>query len=228
MSDKKYEFTGETKFVFGVTLEAHTCGASDRFIEAGTIGGWISSGLIFPAMRGCTAVRWCQRWRVYGDALVYGDARVSAMRRCPAMRGCPATRRCAARVSGNARVYGDARVSGDAQVSGDAWVSGDARVYGNAWVYGDAQVYGDARVYGDAQVYGNARVSKPSLSPPAQTVTFTLTHKGNNAPRIAAGCRFFTMKGRASIGPGAQELRSARRQIQSSITSRRMNLPRAH
>ena len=153
MSDKKYEFTGETKIVFGVTLKRIRAVRAIGFIEAGTIGGWISSEANLS--------------QVYGNAWVYGSA----------------------------LVYGDARVSGDARVYGDALVYGSARVYGNAWVYGNARVSGNAQVYGDAWVYGNARVSKPIVvATRSDGYTFTLTHQGKNAPRIAAGCRFFTMK----------------------------------
>ena len=123
MSDKKYEFTGETKIVFGVTLKRIRAVRAIGFIAAGTLGGWISS-----------------------------EANLS-------------------------------------QVSGDAWVSGDAQVSG------DARVYGTARVYGNAWVSGKARVSKPIVvATRSDGYTFTLTHQGKNAPRIAAGCRFFTMK----------------------------------
>jgi len=201
MSDKKYEFTGETKIVFGVTLKRIRAVRAIGFTEAGTIGGWISSEANLSQVSGNTWVSGDAQvsgnaWvsgdaRVYGnaqvsgDAWVYGDARVSGD----------------AQVYGNARVYGDAQVYGDAWVYGNTWVSGDAQVYGNARVYGDAQVYGDAwvygnaRVYGNAQVSGNARVSKPIVvATRSDGYTFTLTHQGKNAPRIAAGRRFFTMK----------------------------------
>jgi len=171
MSDKKYEFTGETKIVFGVTLKRIRAVRAIGFTEAGTIGGWISSEANLSQVSGNT-------W-VSGDAQVSGNAWVSGD----------------ARVYGNAQVSGDAWVYGDARVSGDAQVYGNARVYGDAQVYGDAWVYGNARVYGNAQVSGNARVSKPIVvATRSDGYTFTLTHQGKNAPRIAAGRRFFTMK----------------------------------
>ena len=148
MSNKRWEFTGETKIHFGITLKRIR--ASEEFrlkcgiiISKGKLGGWIEkesnlSGNAWvdgDAMVSGGAMVSGNAW-VDGDAMVYGNAWVY----------------------GNARVYGDSRVYGDAMVSGDAWVYGNARVYGDAWVFGGARVYGDARVYGNARVHGDARV----------------------------------------------------------------------
>ena len=135
---RKYEFTGETKVLLGITLKRIRALISFGCVVKGEIGGWIEGEKNLSQVSG-------DAW-VYGDAQVYGNAWVSGD----------------AQVSGDARVYGNAWVSGDAQVSGDARVYGnarvygDARVYGNAWVSGDAQVSGNAWVSGDAQVSGNA------------------------------------------------------------------------
>ena len=107
MSNKIWEFTGETKTHFGVTLKRIRAVVEFKLkcgivIRKGELGGWIEkeSNLSGDA------------W-VSGNALVYGDARVS----------------------GNAWVYGDAWVYGNARVSGDARVSGngDYIVFKNCW-----------------------------------------------------------------------------------------------
>ena len=130
----KYEFTGETKTIFGTTLKQIRVLRAIGLIAAGSIGGWIESE---------------KNLDVSGDAWVSGNAHVSGNARVSGD----------AHVFGNARVSGNAHVSGDARVSGNAHVSGDARVSGNAWVYGVARVSGNARVFGDAHVFGNAWVS---------------------------------------------------------------------
>jgi len=93
VANAKYEFTGETKGWFGVTLKRIrlVVDIAALGLTAGTLGGWIESEKNL-AVSG-------NAW-VFGDAQVYGNARVS----------------------GNARVYGDARVFGNAQVYGDARV----------------------------------------------------------------------------------------------------------
>jgi len=105
VANTKYEFTGETKVVFGVTLNrirAVTTIAAIG-IAAGDLGGWIERE---------ENLRVSGNAWVHGNAWVYGDAQVSGN----------------AWVYGNARVYGNAWVYGNARVSGDAWVYGDARV----------------------------------------------------------------------------------------------------
>ena len=128
MENKKYEFTGETKTLGGVTFRRiRALVTIIGVVNSGDCGGWIESekNLQVYGNAWVSGNAW-----VYGNAQVYGDARVS----------------------GNAQVYGDALVSGNAQVYGDARVSGNAWVYGDALVSGNAQVYGDARVYGDAAI----------------------------------------------------------------------------
>ena len=98
---KKYEFTGETKVVFGITLRQVRALVDFRFAAKGEIGGWIEDEKSLSQDDNA--------W-VSGDAQVYGKARVSGN----------------ARVSDNAQVSGYAQVSGKAQVSGNARVSGDA------------------------------------------------------------------------------------------------------
>ena len=112
MRNKRWEFTGETKIHFGITLRRIRAAVEFKLkcgivIAKGELGGWIEK-----------ESNLCGNAWVYGDAEVSGNAWVSGD----------------ARVCGNAWVYGDARVCGDAKVYGDAEVSGDA------WVSGDSKV----------------------------------------------------------------------------------------
>ena len=108
-----YEFTGETKTVYGVTL--HRIRATKDIprlgVMSGDVGGWIEreSNLSDDAWVSGNA-------QVYGRAQVFGDARVY----------------------GVARVYGDAQVYGRAQVSCDATIksSYDYSVFRNSWSSG--------------------------------------------------------------------------------------------
>ena len=138
---KKYEFTGEIKVVFGINFKQIRAIINFGCVVAGEIGGWIECEENLSQSGNA--------W-VSGDARVSGNAEVSGNARVSGD----------ARVSGNAEVYGNAWVSGNARVSGNAWVYGGARVSGNAEVSGNARVYGNAWVYGNARVYGNADVKK--------------------------------------------------------------------
>ena len=132
---KKYEFTGKIKTIFGIEFKQIRAIISFGCVVAGEIGGWIECEENLSQSG--------DAW-VYGNARVCGDAWVSGD----------------ARVYGDAWVYGNARVYGDAWVSGDARVYGNARVCGDAEVSGNARVSGDAWVYGDAEVSGDAEVKK--------------------------------------------------------------------
>jgi hypothetical protein len=80
-SNEKFEATGETKVVFGITLHRIRAKIAIGLIAAGTLGGWIESE---------------RNLRVSGDAWVSGDAQVSGNARVYGN----------AQVSGNARVSG--------------------------------------------------------------------------------------------------------------------------
>ena len=96
----KYEFTGETKDFFGITLKRiRALVTIEGVVTAGDCGGWIQDEKNLS--------------QASDNAWVSGYARVSDN----------------ARVSGDARVSGNARVSGDALVSGNAWVYGDASLF---------------------------------------------------------------------------------------------------
>ena len=91
----KFEFTGEVKVIFGVTLQRI------KKASSGDLGGWIEKESNLDASGNAWVSGDAQ---VSGNAWVYGDAQVSGN----------------AWVSGDAQVYGDAWVYGDAQV---AWFS---------------------------------------------------------------------------------------------------------
>ena len=91
---KKYEFTGETKVVFGINFKQIRAIINFGCVVAGEIGGWIE----------CE-----ENLSQSGNAWVSGDARVSGN----------AWVSGDARVSGNAWVSGDAWVSGNAEVKKD-------------------------------------------------------------------------------------------------------------
>ena len=98
----KYEFTGETKIVYGRTLRRiKAIVAIGSTVDPGEIGGWIESE---------------NNLSVSGNAWVSGNAKVHGN----------------AKVYGNACVSGNAMVSGNARVSGNADVYGNAKVYGNS------------------------------------------------------------------------------------------------
>ena len=112
MSNKRWEFTGDTKVCLDITLKRIRAKVEFKLkcgiiIRKGELGGWIEkeSNLSGNAWVSGNA-------EVYDDAFVYGNALVY----------------------GDAEVYGNARVYGDAEVYGNARVSGDAEVYGNAKV----------------------------------------------------------------------------------------------
>lgn len=96
---KKYELTGETKEIGGVTL--HRIRAlidiPEHDVKAGDLGGWVEAETNL-SQNG-------EAW-VTDAALVTGKA-------------------C---VTGSARVTGSACVTGAARVTGNAWVSGNARI----------------------------------------------------------------------------------------------------
>lgn len=142
---KKYEFTGEVKYIGRKIL--HRIRAvrdiPEYEIKSGDMGGWLETeenlshnGAAWVANSACVM----DSARVTDSALVMGTA-------------------C---VTGKARVTGSARVTGKASVTDSARVMGSARVTGEACVTGNACVTGKARVTGKAWVSGNARVMKSS------------------------------------------------------------------
>ena len=107
MSNKIWEFTGDTKICFGITLRRIRATVEFKLkcgivVRKGELGGWIEkeSNLSGDAWVSGDA-------KVYGNAQVYGDAWVS----------------------GNACVYGNAWIAGDAQVKSFE----DYCVFKNTW-----------------------------------------------------------------------------------------------
>ena len=107
MSNKIWEFTGDTEICFGIILKRIRATVEFKLkcgivIGKGELGGWIEEESNLSG----------NAW-VSGNAMVYGNAEVS----------------------GNAWVSGDAEVCGDARVYGNARVksSEDYCVYKNTW-----------------------------------------------------------------------------------------------
>lgn len=102
---KKYELTGETKEIGGVTL--HRIRAlidiPEHDVKAGDLGGWVEAETNLSQ----NGAAW-----VTGKAWVTGAACVTG----------------SACVMDSARVTGAAWVTGAARVTGNAWVSGNARI----------------------------------------------------------------------------------------------------
>ena len=64
---KKYEFTGEIKTIFGIEFKQIRAIVNFGYVVAGEIGGWIESEKNLNQSGNA---------QVYGDARVYGDAEV--------------------------------------------------------------------------------------------------------------------------------------------------------
>ena len=110
MSNKKYEFTNETKKVKDVFGDIHTLHRIKAlkdfgYVHKGDLGGWLEKESNLSQGEDC--------W-VYGNAHVYDDAQVY----------------------GFAGVYDNAQVYGNAQVYDEAWVSGNSVVCGDTEVLG--------------------------------------------------------------------------------------------
>lgn len=162
MTNLHYEFTGETKKVFGVTL--HRIRATRDLphlgVKAGDVGGWIEHT---GNLRG-------NAW-VGGEAKVSGNARVYEN----------------AKVFGNAWVFGYAQVSGDAEVYGEAYVYQNSRVYDSAKVYGFTRVHGNAMVYGDARIESSADYFH-AVTYTSKQFNLTLTRQKAGKHLIRMGC----------------------------------------
>jgi UDP-3-O-[3-hydroxymyristoyl] glucosamine N-acyltransferase len=120
---KKYEFTGETKVVNGVTLNRIRAVRDFNHIKAGDLGGWIE-GEVNLSHRGLS-------W-VANDAQVTGGAKVFEN----------------AFVFGDARVGGHVHLSGSCLVGNGAEISGNALISGCAEVVGAVKVGGATVVSG--------------------------------------------------------------------------------
>lgn len=146
----KYEFTGETKIVKGVTL--HRIKALKDFgkIRKGDIGGWIE------AERNLSIYN--TAW-VFGQAQVYDNAFVA--------EGAIVADR--AQIRGDASIYGNAGIYNEAQVYETARIFGTAQLYDRCHVCGYAAIGGsvcisdDAYITHNVTIIGNARIGKSAL-----------------------------------------------------------------
>lgn len=111
MSDRKYEFTGETKKYRGTTLHRIRAVRDFGNVKKGDLGGFIEKEDNLShdgeAWVGDNAVV-CDNAKVFRDAQVFGNAVIC----------------------GNAWVYGSAWVGGNTETHG-TWIFGDARIYSN-------------------------------------------------------------------------------------------------
>lgn len=152
-NNAKYELTGETKEVDGVTV--HQIRALRTILlraDVGDLGGWVEGEKNLSHDDDCwigvNAVV-MEQARVQCDARVTGDALV----------------RGNAVVNRKAHVTGSAIVSGYSYVTDEAHVSGQARIFENAQlcdlttVLDTAQMHGSAAAYGRTRVEGNAVVA---------------------------------------------------------------------
>lgn len=107
MTDKKYEFTEDTKMFYGRTLHRIKALRSFGDVSVGDLGGWIEKEDNLSQVGNA--------W-VSDNAEVFDNAAVSGN----------------ALVTDNACVSGKARVTGNSGVYGNAWVNDNADVFGNA------------------------------------------------------------------------------------------------
>lgn len=148
----KYEFTDETRDIYGETLHRI------RRISNGALGGWIAKESNLSQHGNCWVDNEAE---VYGDAEVYGNAQILDRAQVYGTAVvCEEAKICDdAKVYENACVYGEAKVFGLANVRGNAEISGGAKIFENAIVYGNAVVKCMGRVYEDASVGGNAVIT---------------------------------------------------------------------
>lgn len=150
MSEKKYEFTGETREVDDQVVRQIRATCSFGAVGAGELGGWVTNEASLSQRGRC--------W-VHPGAVVLGNARVSEEARVSSH----AVVRDNARVTDRAVVTGRAVVSDWAVVGGDAYVGGGARVSWQAHVNGKSTVGGSAQVTGTAQVLGDSSVNDDAV-----------------------------------------------------------------
>lgn len=173
MSQARYEFTGETKTVEGITLRRIRAIVNIQthhiVVPAGTVGGWIEDVSNLPLKEGNSWVHneaiVCGQAAVVGDATVRDNARIGghvlvrdrAQVRGLAVVGGTCTLRDDSLVRDNAHLYGNVQMSGAARVTEHAVVHGSSFIGENAKVGRDAVVVG-SRVRHQATVAGNASV----------------------------------------------------------------------
>lgn len=128
MMNTKYEFTGETKIVKGITL--HRIKALKDFgeIRKGDIGGWIE------AERNLSIYN--TAW-VFGQAQVYGNAFVAE----------------GATVDDRAQIYDCCHVCGYAAIGGSACISDDAYITHIVTITGNARIGKNALIFNNTDFF---------------------------------------------------------------------------
>ena len=195
MTDK-YEFTGETKVVLGITLRQIRALIAIPLsgVSVGDVGGWIEKE---ENLSQASDSAWISgHAQISGNARIYDNARISGNAQISGGAWISGHAQISgnawiydnARIYGKAWIYGDARIYGNAQIYGGAWISGNAQIYGNAWIYGIARISGHAWIYGDARIY---KVNVEATRTDGYTFTVAPTPNG---PRVIAGCRYLTFK----------------------------------
>lgn len=222
IANKKYEFTGETKEVDGVTVHRIRALRDVGYLATmGVEGGWIESEVNLARNGGAWVHRDAVvmgRSTVIDDAIVSGAAVVSG-------RVVVSER---ARVSGQAivsdraHIADGAHVSGSARVLEDAMLRDEARVSDRAVVRGVAQMYGRSHVEGDALMAGNAELRDGVIGEDAtvmgrgqvivisgfflETVTIYRAAGLTAGHVVVAGCQTFSLTAGGSAVATLEEL----------------------
>lgn len=134
VTEKKYEFTGETKELNGRTLHRIRAIRDFRNVKEGNLGGWIEKEENLSHEGNC--------W-VANEACVFDDARV----------------RDNSYVGGRARIENQAYVGGVVCIVDQAYVGGKACIVGEAIVGGEAFIAGDACITERAFIAGKAIIT---------------------------------------------------------------------
>jgi carbonic anhydrase/acetyltransferase-like protein (isoleucine patch superfamily) len=152
MTNKKYEFTGETLIEDGIVLRQIRALRSIGGEAKGNVGGWIESERNLSHEGEC----WVEEGSVvYGDVCVLGDARVMGS---SVIRGESIIIRDEACVR-------DSTVEGlNVGIFGNAFVDDNSHIQGNNCQIGNSAVItGSVSVYGEATIRDYARVENGAI-----------------------------------------------------------------
>jgi carbonic anhydrase/acetyltransferase-like protein (isoleucine patch superfamily) len=176
MTEKKYELTGLTREVDGVTVHRIRALRSFRggVVRKGALGGWVQC----EGNLGHSGNSW-----VGGEAVVMEDALVTGN----ALVSVRALVRGHAYVRGDTEVLGDVSVSEDAEISDNACVSGRARVLGDACVGNDATVRNEAVIKGYVTVNGISSISANAVLDSEKRIYVSNANVGRDATVNAPG-----------------------------------------
>lgn len=211
--EKKYEFTGETKEVDGVTVRRIRALSRVGWRRAGTVGGWIEGE--HNLSQGDNRSWVGDEAVVMGRASVMENGRVSE--RAIVREAC--TIRSNGYVGGDAVLAGcvfvrdrgtvgdSAKVRGTVRIAGESYVGGDARLDGLLWLNGLCNIQGDAVINGngvdgvtlhDAKIDGPAEITDAGhvlvlrgVTDDRVTVYRTPSLPGGH--QVMAGCQVFDL-----------------------------------